>query len=848
MSERNAPDDISLGKLAETSPSAITKVDKHGNIVYANSRAEEVLGLEKSEITDRTYDNPDWKITDFEGNDCPQEKLPFQIVKNTEKPVCNLKHAIEWPDGDRKFLSINTSPLFDEDGNFDGMVSVIEDITDQVKTREELEKSKERYRKYFEKSGEAIYVLKMGGGDHGKILDVNPQAEVQSGYSRRELIGMNMVDDLSIEIVDMDSEEANKKLTSGETVTFTDRKERKDGSEYWSEVVVTPLQYEGKQANLSINRDITDRKEVRKELEKSEAKFRAMAEQAHDGLFIHSYDKILWANDRVSEIIGYSNEEIYQENPMDFLHPEDRDRVKGIAKRRVAGKDVPSTYEARLVRKDGRVRNCEFAVTRIEYNEKQAFLGAVRDITERKKAEEKLRESEKKYRSLFNSIRDAILVADTERNITNCNPACTELFGYDLEEIEGKKTKYLYHDEEEYEEMGDEIRESMDDPSFFYTIHYERKSGEVFPGETNVFYLRGDEGEVVGFIGLIRDISERIARKEALERSQKRYQTIFGNTGTAMIIIEEDTKISLANEEAEKMTGYSKEEIEGKISWTELVADDKKLEKMKEYHKLRRQNPSAAPNQYEFKLVDKKGHEKDVLISIDVIPGTEKSVASLMDITERKKSRKQLQQSEDKLRESFIELAETTSRVLGVRDPYTQKHELKVGELAKEVGQRMGLEEEKQLGLYLGGVLHDIGKIAVPETILTKPGDLKDVEWRMIKSHPRVGYNQILEDTDFPWPVAEMTLHHHERLDGSGYPDGLEGDELTTEVRILGAVDVVEAMSTRRPYRAARSKERTLKVMKEGKGNKFDPEVVEILVAMIEEGEIDFGEGDRRNG
>jgi HD-GYP domain-containing protein (c-di-GMP phosphodiesterase class II) len=104
-----------------------------------------------------------------------------------------------------------------------------------------------------------------------------------------------------------------------------------------------------------------------------------------------------------------------------------------------------------------------------------------------------------------------------------------------------------------------------------------------------------------------------------------------------------------------------------------------------------------------------------------------------------------------------------------------------------------------------------------------------------------VGYNQILEDTDFPWPVAEMTLHHHERLDGSGYPDELKGDELTTEVKILGAVDVVEAMSTRRPYRSARSKEETVEEIKTGKETKYDPEVVEILVDMIGESEIKFG-------
>ena len=200
-----------------------------------------------------------------------------------------------------------------------------------------------------------------------------------------------------------------------------------------------------------------------------------------------------------------------------------------------------------------------------------------------------------------------------------------------------------------------------------------------------------------------------------------------------------------------------------------------------------------------------------------------------------------LQRTNRKLSESFVELAETTSRVLGVRDPYTQRHEQRVGELAREVGKRMGLNEDRLLGLYLGGVLHDIGKIAIPETILTKPGELKDVEWEMIRSHPEVGYDKILADTDFPWPVAEMTLHHHERLDGSGYPDGLEGDELTTEVRILGTVDVVEAMSTMRPYRSARSKEETLEEIRGGKGTKYDPEVVDILVRMIEEGEIKFG-------
>ncbi|MBS3765823.1 PAS domain-containing protein, partial [Candidatus Bipolaricaulota bacterium] len=197
MTEGNTPEGISFEKLAKISPAAVTKVDRDCNYVYANSKAEELLGLEKSEIQNRTYNDPNWKITDFEGNEFPEEELPFQQVKNTRDPVFDVKFAIERPDGKHRLLSINASPLFDDDGKFDGMVSVIEDITGQVETREELKQSRERYHKYFEELGDAVFILAMVGEVHGKILEVNSTAVKQTGYSRDELVGMNMIKDLS---------------------------------------------------------------------------------------------------------------------------------------------------------------------------------------------------------------------------------------------------------------------------------------------------------------------------------------------------------------------------------------------------------------------------------------------------------------------------------------------------------------------------------------------------------------------------------------------------------------------------------------------------------------------------
>ena len=156
----------------------------------------------------------------------------------------------------------------------------------------------------------------------------------------------------------------------------------------------------------------------------------------------------------------------------------------------------------------------------------------------------------------------------------------------------------------------------------------------------------------------------------------------------------------------------------------------------------------------------------------------------------------------------------------------------------------MGLESDALQGLYIGGLLHDIGKISVPESILTKPGKLSEEEWALVRSHARQGY-EILKETTFPWSVAGMALHHHERLDGSGYPDGLSGDELSPEVRILGVCDVVEAMSSFRPYRPARSKEEVIEEIKEGSGTKYDDSVVDVVLKVIESGEFELGQEDK---
>ena len=179
------------------------------------------------------------------------------------------------------------------------------------------------------------------------------------------------------------------------------------------------------------------------------------------------------------------------------------------------------------------------------------------------------------------------------------------------------------------------------------------------------------------------------------------------------------------------------------------------------------------------------------------------------------------------------------SHVVETRDPYTAGHERRVSELATAISAEMGMEGEELTALRLAGLIHDLGKVAVPAEILSKPGRLSTVEFDLIKQHAQTGFD-ILAAIDFGQPVAEMVLQHHERLDGSGYPRGLSGAEILPEARILAVADVVEAMSSHRPYRAALGMEAALAEIREHAGVRYDADVAAACYRVVEEQGFQF--------
>ncbi len=189
---------------------------------------------------------------------------------------------------------------------------------------------------------------------------------------------------------------------------------------------------------------------------------------------------------------------------------------------------------------------------------------------------------------------------------------------------------------------------------------------------------------------------------------------------------------------------------------------------------------------------------------------------------------------EQRLQKNMLQTVEAIASIVEMRDPYTSGHQARVADMAKEIARQMGLPEEQVQAIHLAGLVHDLGKIRIPAEILSKPSRLNDIEYSLIKMHPQAGYD-ILKGVDFSWPIAEMVRQHHERMDGSGYPQGLKSEEILPGARILIVADVVEAMSSHRPYRAGLGIDAALKEITRGRGTHYDPQVVDACVALFRE-------------
>jgi len=338
----------------------------------------------------------------------------------------------------------------------------------------------------------------------------------------------------------------------------------------------------------------------------------------------------------------------------------------------------------------------------------------------------------------------------------------------------------------------------------------------------------------------LQDAEDRHGRKraeEALRESEEKYRNLFDNAGEAIFVAQEG-KIVFLNPRMSCLIGYPAEEIMGRQFIKFIHPDEREMVIDRHFKRLKGE---ALPQRYEFRVIQKNGTTMWVELNTVVIrwEGKPSTLNFLEDITERKLSEEKLLKSYESLKKTLNDAIDTMVKIVETRDPYTAGHQQRVAELATAIAREMKLEDTRIDQLRMAAVIHDIGKMYVPSDILSKPGELLDVEFSLIKAHPQYGYD-IVKGMDFPCSVAQAVLQHHERLDGSGYPQSLKGEDIILEAKILAVADVIEAMSSHRPYRPALGIDKALEEISKNKGNLYDPGVVDACLELYKSGRFEF--------
>jgi len=332
-------------------------------------------------------------------------------------------------------------------------------------------------------------------------------------------------------------------------------------------------------------------------------------------------------------------------------------------------------------------------------------------------------------------------------------------------------------------------------------------------------------------------LGEAFLRKRTereLHRSEERYRTILHTALDGFMLVDTDGRLLDVNEAYREMTGFSEAELLG-MRISDLEVTESADQTAAHIQRVMRDGE----DRFESRHRRKDGGFIDVEVSVrlDLADGGRMS-AFLHDITERKQAELVLRDTNERLERVLRSITETMGKIVEARDPYTQGHERGVARISRLIAHEMGLSAGDIEGIEVAALVHDVGKLAVPTEILTRPGTLSDIEFEIICSHSQMGYD-ILSDIDFDWPVADIVLQHHERMDGSGYPNALPGEQICVAARVLMVADVIEAMGAHRPYRPALGLDTAMAEIA-GHPEKFDSQVVSACVRLYDTGMLEL--------
>ncbi|MBZ0105321.1 MAG: PAS domain S-box protein [Sulfuricella denitrificans] len=623
------------------------------------------------------------------------------------------------------------------------------------------------------------------------------------------------------------------------------------------------------------------------------AHYASMVQNANDIVLLMNQDgRIIEANARAEQIYGYTREQLLTLNIRDLRTTASRDKLDSQW-REVEARDG-LVFETEHQRQDGSSFPVEVSARSIDIDGERYHQDFIRDISERREAQRlveagrlQVEHARHEWETVFDAVSDPIFLHDAEFRIIRANLAYARTAGKDIHEIIGQA----------YWKIFPQLDGPLD--SCLNARHLEREDQEGFEAGERSYVSRSfpiHDQKATGFsVHILEDVTERKRAQTLLQRSMKAMATLSaGNTALVhaadeqslldemcRIIVETGSYrlawVGYAQDDAEKsirpmaQAGFEQGYLDAvQISWADTprgrgpggqalrsgrtsiardILTDPGFEPWREDAVARGYAACTC-------LPLKEGEQVFGVLCIysgstDAFTGEEIrlleemagdlafGILTLRNDLKRQDAENARSKTLERLRQAMEDTIGIIAATLERRDPYTAGHQRRVAQLGVAIAKELGLPTADIEGIHFGGLIHDLGKIAVPAEILSKPGKLTDIEFSLIKAHAQTGY-EIVKEVDFPWPVAEMVHQHHERLDGSGYPQGLKGEAIILNARILAVADVVEAMSSHRPYRPSLGVDTALAEIEKNRGKFYDPEITDACVRLFREKGFSF--------
>lgn len=558
--------------------------------------------------------------------------------------------------------------------------------------------------------------------------------------------------------------------------------------------------------------------------------FQMIANEISDIVLVVDLEgQILYANFSAINVYGYQLEELLTMSVFDLRHNEKSQLIK---EQMLKASQTGVIFQTIHYRSDGAEIPVEVRSYGVQLGGKRALFSIIKDITDRKKAEGELRDSETRFRTLFDTAEGGVFFYEDNQWV-DCNEEALKIFRCTREEIIGSSPLILsplkQPDGKVSSEEGAKLISSTlaGRTHTFEWVHC-RIDGTTFPAEVRLKRLEINGKILIQMI--IKDLSSQKKVDEQLIHTQSLNKVIFESTSDMIWAVDSETFGLLSFNRSTK-DYFSSLGVDIMIGMKpeELYPGSKIVEKW--YSLYQR----ALTEEFFTSGFREEHGSRNLLLTFGVLKRSEKIYAITVfckDLTKLINYEQQLEETNKALTLRLHQSIETISKIGELRDVYTAGHQKRAAELCVALAIEMGMTGETVNNIALGAKIHDVGKIYIASDILNKPGKITDLEYQILQTHPEQGY-EVLKGIDFPNQIKLMVLQHHEREDGSGYPQKLIGDQITIESKILAVADVVEAMTSHRPYRAALGIDVALDEIVINKGIKYDCFVVDACINLF---------------